>query len=145
MKPEERQREAEARQEENAEAGVPQVSRRQFTRDALLRVGWAVPLTMAIGSGARAADPASAAHYDHGDSHHGDHVDTNHTDGDRHTDMVAGRQGRDPVLGHVDTHGDRGHIDGHTDTHSDTDSPIHIDKHYDKHFDAPHLDRHGDS
>lgn len=106
MTTEERQAEAGTRQEETAETGASQVSRRQFARDALLRVGWAVPLAMAMHSGVEAADPAFALHTDtHGDRGH--------------------------IDGHTDTHSDSSspiHIDKHYDKHFDAP---HLDRHGD--------------
>src|SRR5262245_4628935 len=118
--------------------------RRDFTRRALLRAGWVVPMVTTVNIPSASAQlPTPPPHNDvHGDSGHGDevveHLDVHldsitppHEDHDDHTDVP-----------HTDTppHTDAPHSD-HSD-HSDlphTDTP-HVDDPHTDHADGAHTD-----
>src|SRR5262245_50003626 len=109
--------------------------RRDFTRRALLRAGWVVPMVTTVNiPPASAQVPTPPPHNDvHGDSGHGDDI-IEHLD--VHLDTIT------PP--HDDNHSDLPHSDTpHTDApHDDHADGPHTDA---PHTDTPHQDTHGDS
>ena len=115
-----------------AEEKLADERQKDFTRRALLRAGWMVPVVTTVIVPAASAqttppphtDHADAPHTDHADIPHTDHVDAPHQDHQDHQDAHADS--------HADAHGDAGpHADAHSDVHQDTPTP---------HSDVPHVD-----
>ena len=111
---------------------------RDFTRRALLRAGWVVPLVTTVNiPSAFAQSPVPPGHADHDD-----HTDVPHSDVQPHVDTVHGDtphtdHADEPHLDHQD------HQDVHADAHSDSHIDIHTDVHTDvpnPHTDVPHVD-----
>ena len=106
--------------------------RKDFTRRALLRAGWTVPLITTVNIPSAFAqspppDPPHLDHTDHADVPHTDHADAPHTD---HADAP-----------HTD-HADAPHTDApHTD-HTDVPHTDHVDLPHEDHQD--HVDTHVD-
>jgi hypothetical protein len=145
---------------------------REFSRRALLRAGWALPVAVSLGGLASACggggddarrngvhgDHADSAHTDssHTDAGSGEHADQPHGD-DVHTDTGRYRHVDTPHADHTDV---AGHADAAAPSHSDTQEPggrhgdhadagavVHDDAHNDAgcvHADTPHTDTHGD-
>ena len=123
----------------------PAIERRRsdYTRRALLRAGWVVPVVSAVNIPSAFAQSA-APHTDHTD-----HVDVPHTDVvSPHSDVVADPH-NDVVhtdhADHVDApHQDhQDHLDSHADAHTDSHVDVHTDVHSDvtpPHADVPHVD-----
>ncbi len=127
-----------------ADEAVASERQKEFTRRALLRAGWTVPLVTTVNVRAAAAQspaPHNDAHGDHVDTPphvdvpHTDHADVPHTD---HVDVPHTDHADVPHTDHVDV--------PHTD-HVDVPHTDHVDVPHTDHADLPHQDHqdHADS
>lgn len=98
--------------QETPDTATSSVSRREFAREALLRVGWVVPLSIALQTGADAGEVGADTMGHHVDVHH----DRKHADG--HTDTHSDFKGPPHIDKHYDTHFDGKYLDQHGD-HND--------------------------
>jgi hypothetical protein len=110
---------------------------KEFTRRALLRAGWTVPLVTTVNVRAAAAQspaPHNDAHGDHVDTPHSDHADTPHQDHQDHLDAHA-----DAHNDGTPPHSDVPHVDSGLVGLSPSNQPAttaHVDVHGDSHGSA---------